>query len=289
MNPGSDIVDYYDLEMTDEEFALISELVFQHAGIRLRATKKSLVVNRLRPKLRARALTSYMAYYQQVMAGGGSESEIHELVDALTTQKTEFYRNQPHCDFIERVIMPDFGGRLERGELPGVRVWSAGCSTGEEPWTLALIAATSLDEHWARLIKITATDISSTALHAAQRGIYSEKQMGKVPVTLRQRFFSPCEEGWRVGDALRQRVQFCHLNLKNYESWLLPAQHMIVCRNVLIYLDHDLQRAIIDEFARRLTPGGYLVLGHSEVIKRGRADDLEYLSPSLYRKRTALQ
>lgn len=265
-------------EMTDEEFGLFRELVYKEAGIHLTEKKKTLLTNRIRKRLVALGIRSFSEYYRYLRTAPDRDRELVEMIDAVTTNVTEFFRNPKQFDAMREKVLPlvEERNRLKRT----VKVLSAGCSSGEEPYSIAIL----LEEHFAAQPgawdwHIDAFDISSAILRKAEEGIYPADKLGGVnPERLRRHFQPVGENLWQVRDALRRHVSFRKVNLV---SDPLPGRYdMIFCRNVVIYFDRPTKDAVYDKFHAALVPDGFLFVGYSEGILND--ERFRYFSPGIY-------
>jgi len=264
--------------LDDAAFARLRQLVGERTGIQLGEHKRQLCQTRLMRRLRALELDSFAAYLA-VLDDAGSD-EHGELVNAITTNVTAFFREPHHFELLARRVVPELARRDGR-----VRLWSAGCSSGEEPWTIAMVA----DEAGLappRDIRILATDIDTDVVARAGAAIYPDERMAQVSDARRRRYF---ERGvgarsghWRIAAALRDRVAFRSLNL--FDPWpMRGAFDVIFCRNVIIYFDAPSKARLVRRFADLLAPGGYLFLGHSESLIHD-VPGLEPCGQTVYRK-----
>ncbi|HEY9130582.1 MAG TPA: protein-glutamate O-methyltransferase [Dyella sp.] len=268
----------------DAEFRFLREFVLEHCGISLGEHKRQLVQGRLLRRLRALRLRGFESYCQ--ILRDDPDSELGELASAISTNVTSFFREMHHYDFLIQTQLPLWlqqkrnGGRL--------RIWSAGCSTGEEPYALAMVLAEALEAYGSQVdAKILATDLSPQALEAARKGVYSvDKLAGVSPERLRRWFLRG--EGAYSGLAcvhprLRELVTIQPLNLLH--DWPMQGPFdAIFCRNVVIYFDKPTKQRLFSRYAGLLPPGGYLFLGHSESMY-GLSDDFDLVGRTIYRKR----
>lgn len=269
-------------EMTDEEFRLLRDLVCRHTGIRLDDSKRSMLANRLRGQLSAMAVTRFGQYYEQVSARG--DGALSGLIDSVTTQTTGFFRFKPQHEFFRDQVLPGILQRLESHPRSQAAVWSAGCSTGEEPYSLAVTVLDSLPEPFARRVRIEATDISPAAIDKATRGTYPAAKTRSLTARHRLRYFQRNPDGnLSPLPEVRGLVQFRVESLG--ESHRVPDGHfdVIFCRYVLIYFGDEYRRARVRDFARALRSGGFLMLGPSEMILDPTIP-LQLVSHSTYRK-----
>jgi chemotaxis protein methyltransferase CheR len=263
--------------LSQQEFDQITDLAYRACGIDLKNGKQELVQARLGKKIRQGNHGSFKQYYEHVVADTTGE-ELIALLDALTTNFTSFLRESSHFDFLRQTIVPGLNGQI--------RVWSAACSTGEEPYTIALSLLEELGMPAASRIQILASDISSRALAAAERGAYEEDRFKGFPKDWLSKYLlrgSDRWEGWfRVKPQIRRMIEFRRINLMDTYR---PAQpfHVIFCRNVMIYFNRETQGQLVNRFASCLEPGGYLLIGHSESLT-GLKHPYDYIKPAVYRR-----
>ncbi|NUQ00314.1 MAG: protein-glutamate O-methyltransferase [Armatimonadetes bacterium] len=258
-------------------FRRLRELIQQQSGIELPGNKEALLAARLASRMRALGLISYHDYLAHVTADPGGEELVH-LLDAVTTNVTSFYREPVHYRLLERQARRWVAAGASR-----LRLWSAACASGEEPYTLGMVLAETLGYgvDW----RILATDLSTRALRRAQEGCYSASRLTALPATLRQRYFQPAPSNgprqWQVVPALRERVAFRRLNLASPPFPLRGGLDVVFCRNVMIYFDQATRRKLIDELVRLLKSDGLLCVGHAESLA-GLTGSLTPLEPSAY-------
>ena len=262
--------------LSDAEFALFQALIFKVAGIALADSKRVLLVGRLARRLAHHQLASFKEYYQLVTSGRDPE-EMQIMVDLLTTHETYFFREPQHFEFVARELLP----RVTRGA--GFTVWSAACSSGEEPYSLAMVLADHLGERdW----QVTGSDISTAVLDKARSGHYSLERTGGIPPEYLRRF---CLKGVRsqegtllIHESLRRRVDFRQVNLTAELPPIGPFD-LIFLRNVMIYFTVDTKREVVARLVGKLKPGGHLIVGHSESLN-GITERLTMIRPTIYRK-----
>ncbi len=263
--------------LSPAEFNKIGELAFRTCGIELKDGKQQLVQARLGKKIRQGNFASFDEYYRHVVADA-TGLELTALLDALTTNFTSFLREATHFDFLRKTILPDLHG--------GIRVWSAACSTGEEPFTIAFSLLEELGMGDAARIEILASDLSSRVLETAGRGAYQADRFSGCPKEWLRKYLlrgSERWEGWyRIKPEVRRLVEFRRINLmETFEA--RKRFHVIFCRNVMIYFDKETQAQLVNRLAACLEPGGYLLIGHSESLT-GLAHPYQYIKPAVYRK-----
>ncbi len=255
-----------DYAFTDRDFREIASMIYDDARIHLAESKSTLVYSRLVKRLRALNLESFKDYCELLRADEFGE-ERQEMLSALTTNVTKFFREMHHFDQLEKQVLPALMTRARQGEK--VRIWSAGCSTGEEPYSIAMTIL-AVEPRAANLdIRILATDIDPRVIAFGRNGVYPDAAMSDVPTSLKTRCFEPFTSDGarqcRAAEDLRALVAFRQLNLNS--EWPMRGQfHVIFCRNVVIYFDEKTQNVLWAKFAKKLVPGGRLYVGHSERV-----------------------
>ncbi len=256
--------------LTDKEFNLIRELVYRQAGIFLTPVKKALVTARLAPRLRALALDSFGAYYKHVVSKG-NEAELVRMLDCICTNETHFFREPTHFDFLVQRAIPEWREQAAARLRPRrVRVWSAACSTGEEPYSLAMVLLSQFPPGSGWDVEVVATDLSTRALARAEEGLWSIDKAEEIPPEYRRSFMLKgvrSREGWmRAGPAIRSVVRFARLNLHAESYPGMGTFDAIFCRNVLIYFDAESKTGVLHRLLGHLEPRGYFFLGLSESL-----------------------
>jgi chemotaxis protein methyltransferase CheR len=271
--------------MRDNEFDFIRTLVYDRSRIQLSPDKRELVAARLGKRLRATQMPSIGDYCRLLQAD--TADEVSHLIDAISTNHTFFFREGAHFDFVRTHAVPEMLARQRAERWPRFNAWSAACSTGEEPYSLAITLAESLPPAAGWSWGIEATDISHRVLEKAAAAIYRDDVIAKMPAaTVRthfQRGHGPQEGNYRVREALRARVRFSHINLLEGEPPVPEPFQVIFCRNVMIYFDRPTQEELVNRLTRRLVPGGYLLVGHSESLT-GIRHSLQMVRPATYRR-----
>lgn len=250
--------------LSERDFGRVSRLIGEYCGIRLPPSKKQMVEGRLRSRLRSLGHTNMREYCSLLFDEGGLQSELEHLVDAITTNKTDFFREPAHFEVMAKTVIPAV--LAARGEhIPLLKVWSAACSAGPEPYTLAMVLA-ELAQHRFRFA-ILATDICSEVLEEARHAVYSDDVVMPVPADMKRRYLMRSRGGrgqYRIVPELRKLVQFQHLNLMDSQYPFDRDVDVIFLRNVLIYFDKPTQHGVVERLVGHLRPGGFLFLGHSE-------------------------
>jgi chemotaxis protein methyltransferase CheR len=261
------------------EFLKISQMVYDYCGLDLRHGKESLIAARLGKKLREYRLSSFHDYVEYVTKDATGRA-MSGMVDLLTTNHTSFFREAQHFECLTKIIFPSLKSHAE------IHIWSAACSSGEEPYSIAMSLLEDVGEVAAARVRIKATDISTRVLEKAKRGVYEAERFRGLPDALLQRYLLKGRNGsankYRFKDEIRSLIHFSHLNLMDE----LPQTYrcsVIFCRNIMIYFDKQTQENLVRRLAERLEDGGYLFIGHSESLN-GITHGFEYVSPATYRK-----
>lgn len=273
-------------DMDDADFFRIGNFIQSQCGIKMPLSKKTMLQGRLQKRLRLLGISSFSAYADFVFSEMGMEDEIFHMIDAVTTNKTDFFREAHQFDYLKNIALPgiiknskDYAGKLR------FKAWSAGCSTGEEPYTLAMVLSNFAENNISFQFSILATDLSTKVLKNAQLGIYQKEKISPVPMAFRQKYLLRSKDKAlvRVIPALRSCINFMRLNFMDDDFNLKDMMDVIFCRNVIIYFDRATQEAILRRICRYLKPGGYLFMGHSETLN-GMNLPVNQVSASIYRR-----
>ncbi len=271
-------------EMRERDFARLSRLIHEECGIHLPPAKKTMLITRLLARLKELKLTSFAQYCEYVTSPQGRQVELPHMIDVVSTNKTEFFREPAHLEFLQRVLLPELA--LRKGRRGAVSLWSAGCSSGEEPYSLAMVMADWSEQCGPLRFTILATDISRRMLDRGRRAVYDMEAVRQVPLHILRRYFMHGKgtqaDQVRVVPELRCLVEFRWLNLMQ-PFRELEAMDIIFCRNVMIYFDRTLQARLVEKLERQLVAGGYLFIGHSETIN-GINSRLKPVRPTVYQK-----
>lgn len=274
------------IELSDKEFDMFRKLVYAKSGISLHDGKKELVRTRLGSRLRKGGFDSYMDYYRYV-ENDPTEKEIVNLLDAISTNLTSFFREKAHFDFLVKTVIPQTVEIKRAKNEKEVRVWSAGCSSGEEPYSLAFTLMDNMETIQTWDIKILATDLSTQALDHAIRGIYKSKSFEGMSANVLRKYFQKGEnenEGfYRVRPEAKKLVHFKRLNLMIPRFPFIKKFSFIFCRNVMIYFDKITQQKLVAKYYDVLEDNGYLFIGHSESLTSV-DHQFKYMQPTIYRK-----
>jgi chemotaxis protein methyltransferase CheR len=252
------------------QFERLAAYIHRVAGIKMPPSKHSMVEGRLRRRVAATGAASFAAYCDAVFEAGEAGEEMVNLIDAITTNKTDFFREPDHFKILAEKVLPS----LDTARAP-LKIWSAACSTGAEPYTLAMVVSDYMQAQRAKFLPmppphILATDLCTTVLKTARMGIYPESMIDPVPPDMRRRYVLRGKRRQagkcRIVPELRAMVRFGQLNLMQHSYPVDPDQHIIFCRNVLIYFDRNDQQSVLRRLCDRLRPGGILAVGHSEAV-----------------------
>lgn len=253
-------------QLSAKNFKRLAELIHGYSGIKMPVTKRTMLEGRLRRRMRANRIDTLNAYCGYLFDQGGMESEIIHLIDAVTTNKTEFFREPAHFRFLESTALP----AIARTGRKSIKVWSAACSTGAEPYTLAMVLEEQRRAGGRQDYSILCTDLCTEVLGQAVAGMFSEAMIQPVPLELRRRYLMRARDARRnevrIIPELRSRLSFARLNLMDEAYPVEPDMDLIFCRNILIYFDKATQAGVLQRLCAHLRPGGYLFLGHSESI-----------------------
>lgn len=275
--------------MSGAEFERLSAFIHAELGIKMPPAKKTLLESRLQKRLKTLSVTSFSDYCDYIFSPEGVSEELIHMIDLVTTNKTDFFREPHHFEYLSERAVPELVQRSGAGVKTPLRVWSAGCSSGEEPYTIAMVlnefgrSNPSLGFDYS----IISTDISTRVLEAARRGVYSEEKAEPIPQALRKRYLLRSRDNAsaivRIVPELRAKTIFRRLNFMDPEFRFSEPLDMIFCRNVVIYFDKATQARLFSKFCDCLSMGSYLFIGHSETLS-GFDLPLDKVSTSVYRK-----
>ncbi len=271
-----------DYALSSDEFEQFRALVYQESGISLNDNKKSLIVSRLAKRVRALGLESFQAYYDLVVGDPGGDEFTH-MLDLISTNKTDFFREPKHFEFLRDEILPNLNTTKQ------VRIWSSACSSGEEPYTIGMVLFDGVAAPAQWDFKILASDISTRVLSHAAAGLYEEDRVKGLSSDLVRRHFLKgrgAHAGWlKVKPHLSDMIRFRRINLMDERYPIKSPLDVIFCRNVMIYFDRPTQERLMAKFYRYLKPGGYLFIGHSESLQWVE-HSFKTVAPTIYRKET---
>jgi chemotaxis protein methyltransferase CheR len=273
--------------LSPRDFNRLSSFIYDHCGIKLPPVKKTMIESRLRKRLRVLGMSSFTEYCNLIIEARGTEMELVTMIDLVTTNKTDFFREPEHFTYLTENVLPDWCDATGPRRSNPFSLWSAGCSTGEEPYTLAMVLSEFATQVPGFTFDITATDISTRVLETARTAIYAMERITPVPKTLRRKYLlrsrNPEQDVVRIVPELRQRIMFSRLNFMDRSFNMAKPLDVIFCRNVVIYFDRPTQEVLINKFCDCLKPGGYLFMGHSETLN-GLDVPLHSVYPTVYRR-----
>ena len=271
--------------VSNADFARLRRLIYSECGIHLNDDKKTMLELRIRRRLHSLKMDSCASYCDYLFSGEGRAEEMVHFLDAVTTNKTDFFREPKHFHFLRDHALPEFVERY--GTQRPFQIWSAGCSSGEEPYTMAIVLSEFAETHPGFRFQIMATDLSTAVLEKAVRGVFSEETIKPVAMELRRKYFLRSRDRSsnlvRVAPELRNLVEFRRLNFMDQDYGIQKKVDAFFCRNVIIYFDRPTQEAILAKLTRYLLPGGYAFMGHSETL-HGMDLPLDPVAPALYRR-----
>lgn len=279
------MIDLKSLLITDDEFLKLKKLVYKNFGINLTDAKRALVIGRLQSILKKYGFDDFESYYQYV-ASDVNGAAISELINKISTNFTYFYREEEHFKFFSREVLPDLVEWLNKKKDRDIRLWCAGCASGEEPYTIVMMMMEYFGNGYHLWDSgILATDISENALEMAKKGVYQIEAISKLPVEYKNKYMEKIgNEECSVSEKVKKEVTFRRFNLMNKKFPFKKRFHAIFCRNVMIYFDQETKDRLIAKFYDLLEPGGYLFIGHSETVDRAN-NFFKYVSPAVYRKK----
>ena len=255
-----------DDRLSNRNFEALARYIYDYSGIKMPSSKMTMLEGRLRRRLRATGISSFNDYCDYLFKHDGIETESIYLIDAVTTNKTDFFREPKHFEYMEQVALPE----LVSAGHKRIRLWSSACSTGAEPYTMAMIMQEFVDGQSGIDYRILATDLSTEVLQAARRGVYARDMIVPVGSEMRRKYVMMARDTTRsdvrIHPRLRSMVGFARLNLMDKAYKVGDPMHLIFCRHVLIYFDKPTQAKVLSRLCDCLLPGGYLFVGHSETV-----------------------
>ncbi len=282
-NKGIGEANFFNATLSDSEFNKLSKFIVKQYGIKMPPVKRIMLQSRLQKRLKELELDNFSDYINYVFSEEGQSEEIIHMMDVVSTNKTDFFREPVHFDFLLSEALPDI---IQNHRT--IKIWSAGCSSGEEPYTLAITLFEFKLHHPECNFEIEATDISTKMLNQAVNAIYPEEKVSELPLSIKTKYFLRSknreEKKVKIIHELRTKVKFYRKNLIELPLYDKESYHIIFCRNVLIYFDRDTQYSILQKFCNRLSGGGFLFLGHSESIT-GFNLPLIHVKPTVFKKK----
>ncbi len=275
--------------MRAKEFERFSNLIYDEVGIKMPSTKKTMLEARLQKRLKALGLRTFQDYADFIFSSTGREQELIHLIDVVTTNKTDFFREPQHFDFLVREAIPTMRQLRGAGEssLNPFRIWSAGCSTGEEPYTMAMVLSDYTAANHGFRFSILASDICTQVLQKAASGVYTEDRIDTIPLSMKKKYLLRSKDRSksliRIAPELRTTINFKRVNFMDDHFGINEKMDVIFCRNVVIYFDKSTQAELMKKFHRQLVTGGYLFIGHSETLN-GLGVPFTQVANTVYRK-----
>lgn len=277
--------DCFKAELSESDFQVFSKFIYSEFGIKMPPIKRIMLQGRLLKRIRELNMSSYSEYKQYLFSKEGHSREILHFLNVVTTNKTDFFREPVHFNFMTDVALPDFRSKGTNGQI--FRVWSAGCSSGEEPYTISVVLNEFERMNSAFKFDILGTDISTQMLEKAAKGVYLANKLVTVPLELKKRYFlkskDPNNLTVRVHPLLQKSIRLAYLNLMDNQYSVKESFDIIFCRNVMIYFDRLTQEKVINKLCLQLKPGGYFFIGHSESLS-GMDVPLQHIKPTIFRK-----
>lgn len=270
--------------MTNREFTCLSHFIYEQCGIKMPEAKKTMLEGRLQKRLRSLGMKNFSEYTDYLFRPQGNEQEVVQMIDLVTTNKTDFFREPDHFDYLRDKLLPEWCDKHGNRRLS---VWSAGCSTGQEPYTLAMVLHDFGCRRSGFDFQILATDISTRVLDQAKKAIYTEAVLEPVPPVMKSRYLMRSKDHQsglaRIVPELRAKLKLRRLNFLDDDFGLREPLDVIFCRNVIIYFDRPTQARLLQRFYGHLRPGGHIFMGHSETLS-GLDIPLVSVAPTVYRK-----
>jgi len=256
-----------ELRITDQEFVNLRDFIYQECGIWIADNRKYLLENRLGNRLKKLNLKNFDEYYNLLRYDSSRSVEFRKLFEVITTNETSFYRNPPQLEVFQKEVLPDVLAKCRKSGKR-LRIWSAGCSTGEEPYTISMIINEVLkDEMESWDIRIAANDLSERVLESARRAVYNDYTLRTTPKEIVDQYFDAGGGQNKLKQEIKKLVSFGQINLKDRNQIKrIERSQIVFCRNVIIYFDDAMKKQVINDFYDNLLPGGYLIIGHSESL-----------------------
>lgn len=270
--------------LSDAEFRYIADMLYDRFGIHLSDQKRILVAGRLSKRIRQLGFNAFTPYFDY-LAADKSGMELSELINRITTNHSFFFREREHFDFLVKTVLPGIEEKIKAAARYPLRIWSAGCATGEEVYSIGMLLREHYGERLDRLdYGLLASDISLSALHEAEKGDYSETKLRELPAAYKNTYFrKKTEDTMTISDEIKKMVLFKRLNLMA-DSFPMKGQFdAVFCRNVMIYFDQESRRKVVQTLFQYVKPGGYFFIGHSESLRREDCP-FSYVKPAVYRK-----
>ena len=272
------------VSMSSREFASLSRFIYEQCGIKMPEAKKTMLEGRLQKRLRGLGMRNFADYTEYLFSPEGYDQELVQMIDLVTTNKTDFFREPDHFDYLRDRVLPEWCDRYGKRRL---QVWSAGCSTGQEPYTLAMVLHEFASRQPGFDYQILATDISTRVLEQARKAVYTDAVLEPVPPVMKSKYLMRSKDRHsdlaRIVPELRAKIRLRRLNFLDDDFGLREPLDIIFCRNVIIYFDRPTQARLLQRFYEHLRLGGHIFMGHSETLS-GLDVPLVSVAPTVYRK-----
>ena len=273
--------------LTKQQLARVSEFIGEEVGIQLPSTKRSMVEGRLRKRLRTLDFTAFDEYLDFTLKTPDGEYEKLHLIDVITTNKTDFFHEPEHFQYLVNEALPKLERNRRQAGRTDINIWSAGCSSGEEPYTLAMVLSEAAEITKGLRFNIVATDISQSCLKQGRSGIYTESKVKPVPLAMKKKYVlrsADAKSGIvKMDPEISRLIRFASLNLMTRKFPIQKEMDAVFCRNVMIYFNNKVREELVNRFEKQLVPGGYLFIGHSESLG-GMNTRLVQVGPMVYQK-----
>ncbi|MFO8002510.1 MAG: CheR family methyltransferase [Marinilabilia sp.] len=261
------VTNIYKAQLSDKDFGILADIITRETGIKMPIAKKVMLQSRLKKRLTTLDITSFSDYTEHVLSSEGYSTELVHMLDAVSTNKTDFFREPVHFDVLKELVLPGFASKRDGQPF---KAWSAGCSTGEEPYNIAMVIDDFIRGGHSFDYQVRASDISTVVLRAGINAVYSEARIAPVPKYMLHKYFMRSRDKtkklFKVIPELRKKVQFSRINFMD-DTYKVPERFdVIFCRNVLIYFDRHIQEAVVSKLLTHLKPGGFFFIGHSESL-----------------------
>ncbi len=283
INPGSGL-ECFKAELTEKDFEVFSKFIYAEYGIKMPPIKRIMLQGRLLKRIRELGMNSYSEYKEYFFSKEGQEKELLHFLNVVTTNKTDFFREPVHFIFLNEQVLPQ---HIENNNNQVLKVWSAGCSSGEEPYTISVVLNEFMRFHPLFKFSILGTDISTQMLEKAAKGVYQANKIEAIPLELKKRYFLKSKDiqnqTVRVHPQLQKSLTLNYLNLMDTVYGIKELFDVIYCRNVLIYFDRATQEKVINKLCQHLKKGGYFFIGHSESLS-GMDVPLKHIKPTIFLK-----
>lgn len=276
--------DIYKAELSNDDFNKLSSFIYTESGIKMPPVKRIMLQSRLQKRLKELKMSSFHEYCSYIFSKEGMNNEIIHMLDVVSTNKTDFFREPVHFDFLTATVLPEL---VSASKHRNIKIWSAGCSSGEEPYTIAIVLSEFMETNSTVDFSILGTDISTKILQKAIDAVYKEERVEGIPLNLKRKYFLRSKDrenpSVKVGAILRNKVRFDRLNFMDNSYGIHESFDIVFCRNVLIYFDRETQEKVIGKICTKLNTGGYFFLGHSESIMNMNLP-LKQIKPTIFQK-----